>query len=560
MSENARVEKLLLRNSALLQERRPVESIWEELGAICFPRRGAVVQRGQSAGRQQTSDRAQIARNFDGTAMRSCQILAYGQSSRITPSGSRWFVLRPPSRLRGNAQAERYCARATEQLTGLIAKSNFYSRSNQCYHERGAFGLSALDIRGGPKDRGLNFRTRPVGTFSIAENDQDEVDTLFDEFYRTPAQLMEVYGEDGVVPDSVRTLVADPTKMNVPSERVLVAVYPRGRERDPRKADGRNKPIASCHIHVESKTLMLEAGYDSMPTAVSRWQTHPNSPYGWAPADYALPEALQANFQEEMLDVLAEVSAFPRILFPAGMKDEIDFNAMGLTSFDPAAGETAQPREWLTAGRYDIGKDRAADKRRNIEDAFFVDLFKAISRLDPKATATQISAIVSESREMFQPIHSNMIREFHVPVLQRSYAIGLLQGEIEMPPPAMIEQDALGAFIADPEIDFVSAFALTLESDNLANLNAIIATVAPMAASDPSWFLPFKPETIVGSLMRQKNLPDNFTRSEEEMAAIQQAQQQAAQMQQLQEGTQAVRNLGGVDETRKGLELVEGAA
>lgn len=545
-------ERLLLQGAALDQQRAPNEPIWEELGAICFPRRGQIVQRGapQTAG----AERARIAQNFDGTAMRACQTLAYGQSSRITPSGGRWFQLRPPARLRGNAQAVRYCAAATEALYGMLGASNFYSRTNQCYHERGAFGLSAIETTSGAKGKGLHFRIHPVGSFSIAENSLEEVDTFFQKTFRTPLQLAEQYGYDALPPEVVK-LCEDAQLANKPSEEVLYAIYPR-KERDPRKADGRNKPIASCHVHISTKKLLLEAGFDSMPESVSRWQTNPYCPYGWAPSDYALPEQMQANFQEEMLDVLAETAAFPRVLYPAGMKDEIAFEAMGLTSFDPNAGENAWPREWLTGGRYDIGKDRAQDKKRNIEDAFFVDLFKAISRLDPKATATQISAIVSESREMFQPIHSNMIREFHIPVLQRCYALGLQQGIIEMPPQSMIEEDALGAFIADPDVEFVSAFALAMEADNLTSLNAIIQTVAPMAQHDPTWFLPLNPTMIVPALMNQAGLPTSFTRSEEEMQAIVEGQQQQAQAAQAEQLTGAVRNLGGVDEAAKAAEML----
>jgi hypothetical protein len=56
---------------------------------------------------------------------------------------------------------------------------------------------------------------------------------------------------------------------------------------------------------------------------------------------------------------VVETAAFPRLLVPAGMKDEIDFAAMGITMFEANAGEAQMPKEWLTQGRYDIGKDRA---------------------------------------------------------------------------------------------------------------------------------------------------------------------------------------------------------
>jgi hypothetical protein len=545
---NPTVQRILDQAAALDAIRATQEGIWDDLAQICFPRRGPVSHaRNPQTGGQ--ADRRRVAENFDGTAMRACNILATGQAARITPMGARWFVLRPPAALAGNSAAEAWYGRCTEILAAKLGVSNFYNRAFECYQDRGGFGVSAMETTAGANGRGLHFRVLPVGTFSVAENSLDEVDTIFRSAYRTPAQLAGQFGLENL-PAPIRQKFDDPASRHVNSERVIHAVFPR-QDRDPRKLDGPNKPIASIHVHPESDSVLLESGFDSVPVAVSRWQTNALCPYGWAPADYALPEAAQANFQEQMLDVLAETAAFPRILYPAGMKDEIDFAAMGLTSFDPNAGETAIPREWLTAGRYDIGKDRAMDKKKAIEDAFFVDLFKAISQLPPTATATQVSAIVSESRELFHPIYSNMVREFHTPVLRRAFALLLEQGEMPPPPAAVIGQDDLGAFIADPEVEYVSAMALALEQTHLAGLGEILAVLTPLAQLDPAWLAALNPDAIAPHLIRAKGLPESFLRSEREMAAIRAAQAEQAQAAQAMAATEGVRNLGGVDEAAK---------
>lgn len=549
MSEpTSTVRRILDQRAALDADRSHLESLWDELGGICFPRNGTITgnRQPQTGG---LSDRKRVAENFDGTAMRACNTLATGQAARITPMGARWFVLRPPSRLQGDQAAENWFAKCTEILTAKLAVSNFYNRAFECYQYRGAYGVSAMETTSGANGRGLHFRVMPIGTYSVAENSLDEVDTVFRSYFRTPAQLMEQFGREALPPLVVK-LYDDAATRYKKSEQIVHALYPRN-ERDPRKADPRNKAIASCHVHVGAEKMLLESGFDSQPVAVSRWQTNAMNPYGWAPADYALPEAVQANFQEQMLDVLAETAAFPRVLFPAGMKDEIDFSAMGLTSFDPAAGETAIPREWLTGGRYDIGKDRANDKKRAIEAAFFSDLFNSVSRLSEQATATQVSAIVSESREMFHPIYSNMVREFHTPVLRRCFALLMEQGEMPPPPGSVIESDNLGAFIADPEVEYVSAMALALEQTHLSGFNDILNVLMPLAQVDPAWLAFLNPDAIGPHLVRAKGLPSAFLRTEEQMAEMQAQAAQAAQAQQMMQGTEAVRNMGGVDEVAK---------
>lgn len=551
----AAVQRVLDQAAALDAIRLPHEAIWDELGSICFPRHGTLSNhRNQPTGTTQ-HDRARIAANFDGTAMRACDTLATGQSARITPMGSRWFVLRPPARLKDSQAALNWYAACTETLIAALQGSNFYNRAFQCYQYRGGHGCAAMEVTSGRNNQGLHFRTYPTGSYSIAENSLDEVDTVYRTHYRTPAQLLEMFGEKAL-PPKVLKLTEDVQTRHRPSERIIHAVYPRDM-RDPRMKDGGNKPFASCHVHADAEVMLLESGFDSMPVSVSRWQTSAISPYGWGPADYALPEAAQANFQEQMLDTLAETAAFPRVLYPAGMKDEIDFSALGLTSFDPSAGETAIPREWLTGGRYDIGKDRAQDKRRAIEASFFVDLFNAVSRMPADATATHISALVSESRELFHPIFSNMTREWQVPILRRSWQILMQQGGMPPPPADVVATDDLGAFIEDPDVEFVSAMALALEQSHISGLNEIIAVVSPLATLDPAWLRALNPDTIVPHLVRSKGLPTIYLRSEEQLQEMAAQEAAAREMQAAQMASQSVRNMGGVDETAKAAQMMQ---
>jgi hypothetical protein len=461
--------------------------------------------------------------------------------------GARWFALRPPPDVASSPAAVRWSNQCGEILALALAKSNFYNRAHEAYLDRGAFGTSALEVTGGAAGRGLHFRCFPIGTYSIAQNSLDEVDVIHREFLQTPAQLAQSFGYDKL-PKEVRVKFDEPKTRYARTERMLHCVYPRN-DRDPRKQDAQNKPIASVHLHKETSTILLESGFDELPIAVSRWQTWGESPYGWAPAYHALPEANQLDFLEQMLDTLAETAAFPRVLYPAGFKNEIDFNACGLTAFDP--NTTTLPQEWLTAGRYDIGKDRSAEKRRAIESAFYVELFNAISQLDPSATATQISAIVTESRELFHPIYSNMVREFLTPILRRSFSLLLRQGVIPMPPREILQTDSLGAFLEDPAVEYVSAMALALEQGQLGNLNEIITVLSPMAALDPTVFDFIDPVAAGYHFARTRGLPSVLLRTPADLAALNESRAQQAQAQQALAATEAIRNLGGPRETQQ---------
>jgi hypothetical protein len=536
-----RAEEYLQSGQALDAQRLPWDSLWQELAEVVHPRR-ALVTKAAGPG---APDRKEISAAFDGTAMRANRILANGQAARITPMGARWFALRPPEDIAEHPAARRWYQQCAEILARKLSASNFYNRAHEHYLDRGAFGTAATEIVGGKGGVGLHFRSFSIGSFSIAHDEQDEVDTLTRTFVRTPKQLLQAYGEEAL-PASVLTALAEPSKAATEQLRVRHTIRPR-LDRDPRKADSKNKPFESVHILESERHILAEGGFDEFPIACSRWELWGESPYGWAPSYLALPEATQANFIEQMLDTLAEVAAFPRVLYAASLKGDIDFRALGLTCWDPSmGGAESMPREWLTGGRYDVGKDRAADKRRAIEEAFYVPLFNAISNLDRDATATEVRAIVHESRELFHPIFANTIREFLSPLIRRAFSLLLRQGEFPVPPAAVIDHARQrGGVLQDPAVEYTSAMALALEQSQLANFADVLGVLSPLAAADPTVFDFLDMDAIGPAFMRAKGLPAEFSRTPEAIAEMRAGRAQAAEAQAAVDASAAVKNLGG---------------
>lgn len=531
----------LTEDAALDSERLPWDSLWQDLAEVIHPRR-ALINR-----KLTTPDTTALARNFDNTAPRSLDILARGCSSRITPMGARWYILRPPRELRNSPRAQNWYAACGEILSDYLYESNFFNRAHEHYKDRGGFGTAATEILPAKSAKGLDFRSFPVGTFSIGHDDRDQVNQLTRTFKWNPGQILAAFGED--TPPRIRKLYDNADTRRVPLE-LRHSIYPR-LDRDPRKSDRLNKPFASCVYDLAEQQLIHESGFDEFPLSVSRWELWGDSAYGWAPAYLALPEATQANFLEEMLDALAEVQAFPRILYAGNLKGEIDFNGMGLTCWDPNLnGLAGAPKEWLTGGRYDIGKDRAADKRRAIEEAFFVPLFNAISQLDRDATATEVRAIVAESRELFHPIFSGLTREFLGPALRRSFNLLLRQGAFPPPPREVLQADLLGPYVGEPAVEYTSAMALALEQSQLSNLADVLAVMAPIAELDPSALDFLETSEIGPSLLRAKGLPAAWNRDPEKIAAIQQARAEAQQAAAAKEAAGAVHQLGGAQGIR----------
>lgn len=539
--------------ASLLSSRTAWDSLWQECADVCHPRRAQITSRSLAG---TPPDRSNITASFDSTAQQAADMLARGQAARITPMGSRWFALRPPHSLQGNRAAEAWYGTAGEILARALYSSNYYQVQYECYQDRGVFGTAAKEIISGPNGRGLHFREYEVGSYCIAENDFGLIDTVYRTYKFTAKQLVQAFPE--TCPDKVRTMAMDPQQAHQSFE-VIHGIYPR-LDRDPRKIDKLNKPFVSAHVLREDAIVLRESGYDEFPLAVSRWMKWGESPYGWAPAYHALPESSQANYLETLLDAQADQSAFPPLAVPDGtLKSDIDYKGLGITFYDPTKGP---PQLLFTQSRYDIGKDRLNDKRIAIQRAFFTDLFNPISQLSDQATATHIRAIVTESRELFHPIFANMVGEDIVPTLRRAFSILLRSGEIPPPPPAVIRQGDLGAFIDDPEVEMTSQMALALEQNHLARFNDILSVLTPIAQLDPS-VLDFLNTSAAGPMLaRAMGLPEEIIRSEEAITEIQtgraQAQQAQAAQQTALDAATTVQRLGGPDQAARMADMAAG--
>lgn len=548
MSAAEKVAEVLEHCEALDAKRKPWESFWNELAEVVHPRRKLINQNHAAKDAAPQSDGDQKA---NGRAMRALRTLATGQSARITPMGGRWFGMRPDEGANAGQAGVSYFHHSSEIVAQQLRKSNFYTVCAEHYLDRGAFGTAATEIRAGKNLKGLHFESYPVGTYSISEDENGEVDTICRSVWMTPLQLRGAYGIDKL-PESVVKKLSDAREKTVPLE-IKRMIRPRF-DRDPRRIDKGNKAWESFHILFAEKHLLAEDGYDEFPVAVSRWERWGDTPYGWPPAYMALDDATKSSFIDLMLDTLAETAAFPRVLYPSNIKGDVSFKALGLTCYDPTNG--GKPEEWLTQGRYDIGIARLEAKERAIDEAFYVPLFNGISQLGSDATAEQVRALVSESRELFHPILASLTREFLTPVIRRAFALCLAQGKIEYPPDELLVQGDLGTFMEDPGIEFTSPMALALEQSQIANFNDVMSVMAPHAANDPTVMDFVNWEEIGRAFYRYKGLPENFIKPPEAIAALQQARADAAAQQAQAQQAESIGKLGGAE----GIQKLQGLA
>lgn len=523
-------KRVCARWQALKSERSPWEGEWSEQGRYILPNK-------DQANTTLTGPNA-VGNSllFDTTAIYANQTYANGMLSYVTPKDSKWFEFTPPLSTAKNEKVKDWLQRCTEIAQAEVNKSNFYVEAHELYFDDGCYGTTVMMCLEGKRES-LNFRSLPVASFALAENDEGYIDTLFRELKLTLRQIVQQFGEDDLSEKLKKALEVYKEKGTGGETKytILHAIHPRDdAEREYGKKDGENKPIASVYVEEATKHVISNGGYDEQPFFASRHRKQSAQIYGSSPGSVALPDARQLNELVKNLDVICEVKANPRLLLPDTMKGEVDFAAGGFTYFDPNL-PNALPKEWMTAGDYNIGLDREKRKQEAINRAFHVDLFQMFAQLDKQMTAREVAERSAEKLVQFTPAFSRKETELLTPLLRRVFGILYRGGHFPQPPDEIWVVEQSGhKWLPLPEIGYTSKIALAVKA--LANIAFArsMEMLAPLINLRPEILDNFNIDQITRDGARNDGIPSDWLLSTEERDQIRAARAQAlAQQEQM---------------------------
>jgi hypothetical protein len=528
----AQAKELMERYGALKAFRAPWVSLWEDIGKYVSPRRAPGIN-----GTITTPTTENESRLFDITAGQSVMTLSNGCLAWMSPQESPWFSFAADELLKDN-EADRFLNRCTVSTRESLGRSNFYTAVHEFYLDRSGFGTGCLYVEPGRKKR-INAQCWPIGSYVIDEDDEGEVDTVIREMLLTPRTAAQKFGKENLSP-TMQKCLAEGGSDAVKPVKFLHFIYPRDEEdRKPGSLAPEDMEIACVYMEEGTQFVVRVSGYDEMPVFVSRyleWGSNMGTRYGWSPSFAALPEARQVNFLQKMMDALAEKAAFPPILAPDELEGEIDPNAAGVTYFSQDIAARL-PKEWMTAGRYDVGKDRILERQNAIKAAFHVDLFQMFSQLEKQMTAREVAERSSEKLIQFSPTFARLTTELFNPLLERLFGMGLRAGWFGEVPDALIIDVGEGrGFVAPPNVLYSSRIALALRSLPVLALHRMLELTAGLAQFAPDVVDNFDTDAAWQMAALNEALPDGVARSKIDRDSIRkaraEAQAQAAQQQQ----------------------------
>jgi hypothetical protein len=444
---------------------------------------------------------------FDTTAGKCNNELASGLHSFATSPSQRWFSVTTGNKYRLNRsmKSRAWLEFVSDTIYRHYSKPSAGHKTSlhEIYLDLGAFGNAVLFQDIDWKNKSLVFRAFPLACCWWSENNNGIVDSLDREVILTTTQAIQEFGEEALPKEILDTLEKQPDK-----EWTFVhSVYPR-EKRDVKRLDGKNKKFASCWVSKELKVTVRESGYTSFPYHCSRWTKIAGEVYGRSPAMDCLPTIKLVNEQEKTVMKVSQKRADPpMVLDNDGFLLPVNTNPGGMIYRDSSEGKI----ELLETGDAGVAHESLREKREQIAQHFYVDWLR-MQKDDVQMTATEVLDRRDEKLRLMSPMLGRLESELLSPMIQRSYELLTLLGEIPPCPDELRSERLI--------IDYVSPAALAQSGTKATTIIQTLREFAEIAPVAPTIFDRFNFDRIADTMTKLRGVTTDVLNTDEELAAM----------------------------------------
>jgi hypothetical protein len=528
--EQEQVQETMQLFSELQVYRSVFAGQWEEAARLVLPTSKNTFYYGSYNFPGQKKTQEQVDASGMLALHRFCAIV----DSLVTPKVQKWHGLEHENRdLNKNRQVSLWFEQVNDILFDLryAQNSGFTGQNYNSWQSIGCFGNStmfvdALDPRFNDGQRGLRYRTLPLGETFFGENHQGQIDTIVRWFRGTARQAVQKWGI-AALPAVCRTALEQ--NQETPYD-FLHCVKPRGEDYDPERLDARGKRFESYYVSIQGKCLMApESGYRRFPFSPSRYDQTPGEVYGRGPVQLVLPALKTLNAQKVTYLKQAHRNADPVLLTADDGMVGMDLRpgAMNKGAVSPDGKALVHT---LPTGNMQVAIEMMQEERGIVDDTMFVSIYKTLVE-NPNMTATQVLELANERGMLIAPTLGRQHDEKVTSLVHREFDLAADLGLIPPPPPVLRE-----AGIRFRVVD-KSPLAKLARANEVAGFMRWTDSLRQLAADtqDPSWLDYVNMEEAAPDVAVSMNVPVRYTADQRTIAAKRKARGEAqAREQQLQ--------------------------
>lgn len=405
---DSRVEQILRDHGAMERERAWYEPVWNDLARRLHPMQELY-----------TSPKPQQSPEVYDAPRGPLNRFAASLNGLLTPYGQKWHSLR----VRGLQPNSPLAAYLDAKRDGLFeeryaAHTGFAAQNVEVYRSVGWSGNGCLfvdDVPGG-HGWGLGYKSVPMRQLYFAENARGKIDRVHRVLDYSGWQALGFFGDK--LPARLRDIAAkDPNQRF----KFLHVVRP-NEERVPGRRDYKGMRFWSCYLAMETRDLLEEGGYRTMPYCIARYVTTAGEVYGRGPAHEVHPSIRMANVMKRDMVMVANRNAMP----PIGTADEDIRVDMRPDAINPGTVDKASGKPLVVplalAEQLQVPMEMLEQERQDQREAFLDNLWQILQE-KPGATATEVLERAQEKGILLSPTAGIMQGDYLGDIIDREIDI-----------------------------------------------------------------------------------------------------------------------------------------
>lgn len=409
----ADVKEIILNNKLLTSLNENWRHYHQEVADFCLPNKAW-----QTTPRI-TGDRMKFNYLYDTVAMRSLDTYVAGFHSNLTNPATKWFGLEPEDpELLEDKESMMWFEEVRDILISSLNRSNFNPAQKEFYKDYGCFG-TALNLQLEDPLTRVRFTPIPIEQVNIEEDANGRIIGVYRTFKLKAIQAFRMWGAASgkAVAEAVRD-----GKYFAEFE-FLHYCGPRYKF-DQSKQDAVNMPYQSVWIQIKEQHLIKESGFKDLPYHGARANKPFNDSFGYSQAMKAIAAIKLINAQKRTTLRGAMKATDPPLQLPSqGFVLPLNLNPAAINYRLDGTNHDALQALPVGNGNFQIAIEMMAMERADIEEFFFVPLFKALSQITKQMTVPEVQRRIQENMVLLGPAVGDVTEEYLDRLIIREFNI-----------------------------------------------------------------------------------------------------------------------------------------
>lgn len=544
------------RVAAATKERTEFIGHYRELSDFIEPRRGRFLISDRNRGNRRHGN------IINSSALQAHRIAQSGLFAGVMSPTRPWFKLETlDTDMMKSDNVKNWLFDVEQLLRSIFLESNFYNQAPVMLGELVLFGTSAMS-QVNDFENVARFYTHTAGSYMICQNNRYEVDTFILEQEWTVQQIVQEFGT-GKVSKAVKDAWDRGEYLKWYPITQIIEPNPSFDPTSKKSTDKRYRSVwfepATTNNQGTENGFLRKSGFDEFPVHVVRWATTGSDIYGTnSPGMIALGDTKSLLTLEKRKAQGIDKMVNPPLKGPPSVRD-VPINALpgGVSIADVDGQKESLTTLYQVEPRVNELRIEIDAIERRIREAFFVDLFLAISTMEgiqPK-NQLELSQRNEERLLMLGPPLQRIQLELLDGTINRTFQQAL-RANILPPPPPELQGQTLS-------VRYIGSLAMAQRAVETANIERIALFAGQMAQIDPNIVDKLDADEALDQYARMIGVVPTIVRSTEAVQAIRQqraeqqkaaldAQIQQQQSQAAQSQSAAVRNVAEADNVGKG--------